>query len=46
MLTKLAIITVTFMSHDSVDDIATGYKLDARRVGVGAPVGSRISTSP
>jgi hypothetical protein len=34
------------MSRDSAVDIATGYGLDDRKVGVRVPVGSRIITSP
>jgi hypothetical protein len=33
-------------SRDSAVDIATGYGLDDRRVGVPVPVGSRIFSSP
>jgi hypothetical protein len=35
-----------FRSRDSAVDIATGYLLDDREVGVLVPVGSRIFTSP
>jgi hypothetical protein len=34
------------MSRDSSIDIATGYGLDERRVGVRAPVGSKTFSSP
>jgi hypothetical protein len=41
-----ALLTYFLMSRGSVVDIATGYGLDDREVGVRIPVGSTIITSP
>jgi hypothetical protein len=43
---KQAYEPVNTVSRDSVVDIATGFGLDDRRVGVRVPVESRISSSP
>jgi hypothetical protein len=44
--TKIYVFVMQSVSRDSAVNIATGYALDDRLVGVRVPVGSRIFTSP